>query len=87
MKHLIFILTFLLVVVNLFLFAGSLKIGDQILKTENNIKILKTQNAQLSKKLYSASSLQNLTRQAEDLGFSEKAQPMYLNNLNYALAN
>lgn len=85
-KPAVIILVFFLVSLNIYMFAKTVVIGDEILRIEKNIKKVKIENSDLEKKLYSLSSIRNLEKTAVILGFTEKSEPFFLKNLNYAFA-
>lgn len=86
-KTTISLVAIFLIAINIYLFAKSALLGDEIQKIERDISKIKVANSELEKKLYTASSLQNLEQVANDLGFTKKTEPLFLDNLNYAKAN
>lgn len=80
----IIFLIFFLLVTNICLFTKSLFLGDNNLKIEKEINKLKIVNSELEKELSSLTSIQNLTEVASLLGFTNKSEPIYLENFKYA---
>ncbi len=76
-----------MLIANVYVYTKSIVLGDQIVKLENSINTLKLENAEYEKKIYSFNSLQNLNAVSENLGFTQKAKPMYLDSFHYALAS
>ncbi len=77
-------LIFFLLVANICLFTKSLFLGDNNSKIEREINKLKIINSDLEKELSSLTSIQNLTEVASLLGFTNKSEPIYLENFKYA---
>lgn len=73
-----------LIVINIYLCVQSLFLGETILKLEEDIKKLSLENLQLEKKVFSLNSVESLEKKAQTLGFTKKAEPIYLENLKYA---
>lgn len=70
---------------NVVLFAQSVLLSDKIAQLELETRTLKTQNEELSQKLYTQDSLTQLSLVAEQLGFTKQAEPFYLDSKEYAL--
>ncbi len=74
-----------LVVVNIFIFVNSIGLSDNINKFESDTKTLHQENLNLENEVYQIDSLQYAASVAASLNFSQKAQPIFLENLKYAL--
>lgn len=85
LKHLGLGVTGILIIMNAYFFVKTIVLGDNLLKMETEIKRLKTENAELEKKLSSLNSLGHLKKVAAHLGFTQKSALLYLDNLQYAL--
>ncbi|MBI4008897.1 hypothetical protein HY357_01575 [Candidatus Roizmanbacteria bacterium] len=83
-KHTIAIIFFLLLSANVFVFIHSIKLSDEINHFEKEIKVLHQENLSLENKMYEIDSLQYASSIATQLNFTDKAQPIYLENLKYA---
>lgn len=84
-KYLIWVAFFALLITNIFVFLHSIKLSDEINRYEKEIAALHEENLQLSNKIYSVDSLQHAASLAASLNFTKKAQPVYLDDLKYAL--
>lgn len=74
-----------LIAINIYLCVQSLFLGETILKLEEDIQKLILENSQLEKKVFFLNSVESLEKKAQSLGFTKKAEPIYLENLKYAL--
>lgn len=83
-KFLSIFIIFLLLVANIYLFTNSLFLSDNTSKIEKDMSKLVIENSELEKKLYSLTSLQNLTKISAFLGFTDKSEPIYLDNFKFA---
>ncbi|OGK25187.1 hypothetical protein A2954_03625 [Candidatus Roizmanbacteria bacterium RIFCSPLOWO2_01_FULL_37_12] len=88
MKHLtklsIWAVFLILVAVNIYVFLHSISLSDRINHFEKGIKNLHQENLTLENKIFEVNSLQYATSMAAQLDFTQKAQPVYLENLKYA---
>lgn len=76
----------ILIAANSILFAKTIVLGDTLLKMERETQQLKIANLDLTKELYSQTSLEALSKDAEVMGFVKVAQPITLESLaTYAL--
>ena len=75
----------LLCAMQVYLFLSGITLGDEINHFEKETKKLKSDNLDLEKKLYSVESLTHAASQAASLNFTQKATPIYLNNLGIAM--
>lgn len=73
-----------LVVINVFLFYSSIKLGDEITVYESKIESIHHDNLNLEKELSKVSSLYFAKNLAEKLKFTKKSQPNFLKKINYA---
>lgn len=71
---------------NIVIFAKSMHLSDQMTHLESETRELRKESTQLEQKMYSESSLENLSTLAEHLGFTKSAEPIYLETNEYALA-
>ncbi len=76
----------ILFAINIYLYAQSVVIGDQVNKTEKEIKVIKNINQDLTKQIYSINSLASLEEMAKVMGFTKKAEPIFLEGLKVAQA-
>ncbi len=74
----------LLIAVNVFVFVSGMSLSQEINKLEVETKKLKRENMELENKLYQTNSLEFASIFAEDLDFTQKAEPHYLENLGFA---
>lgn len=72
-------------VMHVYLFVSGISFGDEINHFEKETKKLKSENLDLERKLYSIESLTHAASQAAALNFTQKATPVYLNNLGIAI--
>lgn len=73
-----------LVAANIYAFLDSIKLSDKINHYESEIKNLHQENLILENKIFTVDSLQHATSMAAQLNFTQKAQPVFLDNLKYA---
>ena len=83
-KFLVWAIFLILVSANIYVFLNSLKLSDNINRFEKEIKVLHQQNLSLENRVYEVDSLQFAASLAGQLDFTQKAQPVYLDNLKYA---
>ncbi len=81
----IWIIFFILIGINIFIFLSGMKLSEKINYFETETKRLRTENVDLEKKAYEASSLQHAASVAAQLDFKKKAEPYFLDSLRYAL--
>ncbi len=80
------ILVFLaLVVVNIGIFVHSIVLGADMNAYELNTQKLHQENLDLENQMYEVDSLSYAASQAAKLNFTQPANPIYLENLKYAL--
>jgi len=72
-----------LVVVNIFLFYSSIKLGDDISLFEHKIQKIHHENLNLEKELSYVGSLQYARKLAKNLEFTKISQPSFLEKLVY----
>lgn len=88
MRHLtrfsIWIIFSVFISANIYIFIQSIKLSDKINRFEKEIKILHQENLTLENKIYDVDSLKYASSMAAQLEFIQKAQPVYLENLQYA---
>ena len=74
----------MLVTANIYIFLHSIGQGDKINHFEKEIRTLHQENLTLENKIFEVNSLHYAISMAAQLDFSQKAQPVYLENLKYA---
>lgn len=79
-----FVLFILLLAANIFVFAQSVRLSDEIVELETNTLELRKENARLQQDIFTQSSLSNLEELADQLGFTNPAEPLYLEQNEYA---
>lgn len=84
-KTIAMVFSILLLLTNILVFAQTMTLTNNMTTLEEEIKDLRTDNASLEKDLYSKYSLEQLNLIAEDLGFTKTAEPLFLENNEYAL--
>ena len=88
MKHLskfsIWAVFLILVSANVYVFIHSIKLSDKINHYETDIRTLHRENLILENKIYDVNSLKYASSMAAQLDFTQKAQPVFLDNLQYA---
>ncbi len=85
MKYTLVTLFFLLLAVNIYIFVSGIKLSDKINQYEGQISQLTNENLDLENQTYEVDSLQFASSMAAKFKFDQKAQPIYFENLNYAL--
>lgn len=83
---LIGIVFIVLLIINLFLFYSSIKLGNEITIFESKIETLHKQNISLEKELSRLSSLSYAQKLAKHLEFTKSSQPEFLEKIIYAFA-
>lgn len=83
-NSILFILFLGLIVANVFLFYSSIKLSDEISMFEKKVQKIHHENLNLEKDLAQISSLQYAQKLANNLKFTKKSQPSYLDKLVYA---
>lgn len=83
-KFLVWVIFLVLVSANVYVFLNSLKLSDNINRFEKEIKVLHQENLSLENRIDDVDSLQFAASLADQLDFTQKAQPVYLDNLKYA---
>lgn len=84
-KDILIILFFILLVANTGIFVSGMYLGDDINRFDSEIKKLNRENTLLEKEVYHAESLQYAASLSAKLNFVKQAQPIYFENLKYAL--
>jgi len=75
----------ILFLINIFTFVTGINLADKITFYEKETKRLYQENQDLETKVFSVDSLKYASSLAEALKFTKNAQPVYLDNLKYAL--
>ena len=83
-KYLFWLVSFILIAANVYIFIHSISLSDKINFYETGISSLHKKNLKLENKIYNVDSLQFAASQASELNFVKEAQPIYLDNLKYA---
>ncbi len=76
---------FTLIIINIGFFISSIKLSDEIANFEQNTRIIHQQNIELQKDLANYDSFQYAASMAAALNFIKPVQPVYLENLKYAM--
>lgn len=84
-KYIFWIFLILLLAVNLGLFVNGMNLSNQIYRFEKESERLHRENLSLENKAYEIDSLKYASSIAPSLNFTNSAQPVYLENLKYAL--
>ena len=85
MKMGFYVMFVLLLAANIFVFAQSVSLSDQLVELETDTRELQKENARLEQDVYTQNSLTNLSELADQLGFTRLAEPIYLEADEYAL--
>ena len=83
-KYFIWFIFAILLTGNVFIFLNSIKLSDEINHFEKETKNLHQENLNIENKIYEVDSLQYAASMASELDFTQKAEPIYLENLKYA---
>lgn len=83
-KYIIWTIFLILLSANVYIFVHSIKLANEINRFEKEMRAFHQENLILENKIYEVDSLQYAASMAARLDFSEKAQPLYLENLKYA---
>jgi cell division protein FtsL len=75
-----------LLIGNIFMFASSVKISDQITYIETKIEGVRKENSEIQQKILAENSLQTLEFIAKQTGYTKEAEPYYLGETGYAMA-
>lgn len=76
-----FTLIFFFLILNVFLYTQTIKLGDEVSKIEKEIITLKQQNEDLKKKSASLENIDRLAVIADNMGLDSAAKPIYINNI------
>lgn len=83
MKKTIFLITWFsftfLILINLYIFVSSIKIGSEVNSWENKISKLKKENLELENKVVVLNSYSNISSAAASLNFTQRSNAFYLN--------
>lgn len=74
-----------LILLNVWVFTQGMRLSADINNFESKTKELKKENMDLEADLYRINSLNNTSKIAEKLAFTQKATPYFLDNLSVAL--
>lgn len=85
LKDVLIVLFFILLIANTGIFVSGMYLGDDINRFDGEIKKLTRENATLEKEVYQAESLQYAASLSAKLNFTKQSQPVYFENLKYAL--
>lgn len=85
LKYSIGLILSLLTVANIYIFVSGIKISSSMNKFDSETTKLHSENQELENKLYDLNSLQYAAKIASSLKFDKKIEPLYLDNLHYAL--
>jgi len=84
-KRSVWVIFFILLSINIFIFVHSITLGSEINFYEKEIKKVHQENIELSNKTYEIDSLQYAASMAANLEFTQTAKPFYLEGQKYAL--
>lgn len=84
-KQTIWIVFFILLLANVYVFVSGVALSDEISKFDIETTKLHQQNLELEKKLYSVESLNYAASMAAQMNFSNAAPPVYLDEQRFAL--
>jgi hypothetical protein len=84
-KNILILLFFILLIANTGIFVSGMHLGDDINRFEDEIKKLDQENTILEKEVYRVESLQYAASLSAKLNFVRQSQPLYFENLKYAL--
>ena len=84
-KQSIWIIFFILLLANVYVFVSGVALSDEISKFDIETTKLHQQNLELEKKLYSVESLNYAASMAAQMNFSNAAPPVYLDEQRFAL--
>jgi len=85
LNNIIWGILFVFILGNVYVFIIGIKLSDEVNHFEKEIKRLKQENINLEKKAYEVESLKFAASMAAKLNFIKQSQPMYIENLKYAL--
>ena len=74
----------ILLIVNMFLYARTMVLSDQMMKLEKDTNKLRVENSVLQQKLANNNSIENLNKLAQKYGFTKIDKPEYLDQLHFA---
>lgn len=82
----IFIAVFVLLIAgNIYIFVSGMSLSDNINRFQAQTAKLQNDNQQLQTEIYAAESLQHAASLSASLKFTQKSQPLYFEQLRYAL--
>lgn len=84
-KKSVWLLFFVLIITNIFVFVSGIQLSDKINYYEIQTNNFHRSNLELERKLSDIGSLQYAASIAANLDFTHKSQPIYLDNLKYAM--
>jgi len=85
LKDTLIVTFFILLIANTAIFVSGMYLGDDINRFDGEIRKLNRENAVLEKEVYQAESLQYAASLSAKLNFTKQSQPLYFENLKYAL--
>ena len=84
-KNILYVIFAALLTLNVYIFISSMYLGDEINRFDSQIKKYTFENSMLEKEVYKAQSLQYAASLSAHLNFTHQQQPVYFENLKYAL--
>lgn len=84
-KNLFYLVFAILLFSNVAIFISSMYLGDEVNRFDSETKQLTQENAALEKEVYQAQSLQYAASLSAGLNFTKQSQPVFFENLKYAL--
>lgn len=81
----VWIFFLILIAGNIYIFLGGMTLSNEIGRYEKETVRLNLENIDLEKKVYELSSFRYAASMAAQLSFTKKSQPLYLDDIKYAL--
>jgi len=84
-KNIFYLVFAVLLFANVSIFISSMYLGEEINRFDSETKQLSQENLNLEKEVYQVQSLQYAASLSAHLNFTKQSQPVYFENLKYAL--
>lgn len=85
LKNALIVFFFILLISNVGIFVSGMYLGDDINRYDGEVTKLTRENSILEKEVYQVGSLQYAASLSAHLNFTKQSQPVYFENLKYAL--
>ncbi len=85
LRNSLIVLFFLLIAGNLYIFVAGMYLSDEINQYDVKTKELTEENTRLEKEVYQLESYQYAASMSAVLQFTKQSQPVYFDDLKYAL--